>query len=97
MILNTTYKPYFAFNAVQKLATRGQLTISKDASDIDAFIRYYDEHRAVVRAVIVDPEDVLVANEIANSVHCPVVTLDVEIDATTGRHSFVEFNPLSDD
>lgn len=97
MILNTTDKPFFAFNAAQKLATRGELTVSKDASDVDVFIRYYDEHRVLVRAVIVDPEDVVTANEIANSVDCPVVTLDVEIDIATGRHKFVEFNPLNDD
>lgn len=97
MILNVTAKPFFAFNAAQKLATRGQLTISKDASDLDSFLRYYDEHRAIVRMVIVDPEDVVTANEIANSVDCPVVTLDVEIDGTTGRHAFVEFNPLDDE
>lgn len=97
MILNTTAKPFFAFNVAQKLATHGQLTISKDASNLDAFLQYYDKHRAIVRAVIVDSEDVVVANEIANSVICPVITLDVEIDGVTGRHKFVEFNPLDDE
>lgn len=95
MILNVTDKPFFAFSAMQRLATHGVrvVTRSRPVRSVDDFYALLDAYENVVTKVIIDKSDFVLANDICNAVTCPVVTLDIEIDAITGNVEFIEYDP----
>lgn len=95
MILNTTNKHFFAFSAMQRLATHGEpvLTTSRPIRCVEDFYAFYDAYDKATTKVIVDKSDFVLANDICNAVTCPVVTLDVEINADTGNVEFLEYDP----
>lgn len=92
MILNTTSKPFIAFNAPQVLACRGERVVARIFQSIDDFYRFYDGgHKHVITTIIVDPLRLEFANDIINHVDYDVrvVTLDVEI--IEGEYSFIDY------
>ncbi|NLV87549.1 MAG: hypothetical protein GX025_10110 [Clostridiales bacterium] len=93
MILNTTDKPFFAFSAMQRLATHGETVVSQHVQNLDEFDAFYARYRNVASKVIVDDTDFILANDICNSVDCPVVTLDIENIIDRGTWEFREYNP----
>lgn len=93
MILNTTDKPFFAFSAMQRLATHGEAVTSQHITNIADFDIFYARYRNIVTKVIVDDVDFMLANDICNSVDCPVVTLDIESEVEKGTWEFREYNP----
>ncbi len=94
MILNVTGKPYHKFTAVQVLAARGRPVVCENISTIDDFDKLMELYRKDVVSVIVDPtpDNLVLNNDICNSVSCEVVTLDVEIDVDTGEHKFILYD-----
>ena len=93
MILNLTSKPYHKFTAAQVLACDGEPIMHKPFVSIEDFASFYDANQKGIATVIIDPkpENTVINNDICNIVLCKVVTLDVEIDADTGKHTFVEY------
>lgn len=91
MILNLTRTPFESFSAVQRLAANGERVVDKHVSSIEEFYDTYDPIEKECKAVIVDEDDVLLNNDIANAVVCPVVTLQVEIDLDKNTHKFLEY------
>ena len=93
MILYVTSKLLFEFSAVQRLATHGESVTSQHVTTLDEFDALYHKYRPAVTKIIVDDEDFILANDICNSVNCPVVTLDVERLLDDGEWEFREYNP----
>lgn len=93
MILNTTDKPFVAFSAMQRLATNGEVVTSQYIKTIEEFDTFYGRYANVVTKVIIDDADFVLANDICNSVDCPVVTLDIESIVDKGTWEFREYSP----
>ena len=97
MIINTTKTPLSAFSAAQRLAMRGDRCVHAYVRTSEEFYDVLDNIQEHVSMVIVENTSnrFVLNNDICNSVSCPVVTLDVEIDVEEGhsRHRFLDYDP----
>ncbi len=94
MILNLTNKPLANFSVYQRLALRGEsvATVSRPVTTLYEFDSYLDRYENILSAIIVDKDiDVVLANDIINSVDVPVVTLDVEYLYDSNTYNFIEY------
>lgn len=94
MILNLTNKPLANFSVYQRLALQGEsvVTASRPVTTIDEFDSYLDRYENILSAIIVNKDiDVVLANDIINSVDVPVVTLDVEYLYDSNTYNFIEY------
>jgi len=95
MILNTTIEPLDKFSAMQRLALNGEQIEHRPVATIedfeDVFITLKD-----VTAVIVDPKNIVLANDILNYVSCPVLTLGIEAIVDTDKVNFLLYDGEED-
>lgn len=94
MVLNLTNKRLADFSVYQRLALQGEsvVTVSRPVTTIDEFDSYLNRYENILSAIIVDKDiDVVLANDIINSVDVPVVTLDVEYLCDSNTYNFIEY------
>jgi len=92
MIFNTTNVPLEGFTVMQRNALHGESLVSRHVESIDDFERVYRETLVVPTKIIVDKDNVVLANDILNYVGCPVVTLDVEAVDGMNNCKFIPYD-----
>jgi hypothetical protein len=90
MILNVTAKPREYFTCMRRIALKGEPLECKHVTTIEEFERVFEKCKNV-KAVIVDQDNFMLANDILNYVACPVLTLNVEMVGDITNCKFIEY------
>lgn len=91
MILNITNEPFYKFSCMQRLAMQGKRMVHHPVNDIDEFEKVF-ENLTNVTAVIVNPSEFILVNDILNYVSCEVVTLGIVSYVDTDEVKFLEYD-----